>query len=59
MDTQRAQQIIDSPDQINVSYNGTPIYIEKVLEDANMARIYPLDSPDREEDVPLERLVEH
>ncbi|GAA0488163.1 small acid-soluble spore protein H [Salinibacillus aidingensis] len=59
MDRQRAQEIVDAPKLINVTHNGTPVYIQHVDEHSDMARIYPLDSPNKEEDVPLKSLKEH
>jgi small acid-soluble spore protein H (minor) len=59
LNKQRAQEIVESPEIINVKYNGKPIYIQHVDEKTNMARIYPLDEPTKEEDVPLEQLEEY
>ncbi len=57
MDKNRAKQIVDSPHTIKVMYEGESIYIQHVNED-NTARIYPLDHPDKEQNVPVSRLVE-
>ncbi|WP_102026333.1 small acid-soluble spore protein H [Salirhabdus sp. Marseille-P4669] len=59
MNRQRAQEIVDSGEMIHVTYNGKPIYIQHVDEQSNMARIYPLDEPTHEEDVPVQKLEEH
>ncbi|MCQ6558218.1 small acid-soluble spore protein H [Paenibacillus mendelii] len=59
MNTQRAQEIVDSPTMINVTYQGTNIYIQHVDEKTEMARIYPLDEPEKELTVPLHNLSEH
>ncbi|MBB6453802.1 small acid-soluble spore protein H (minor) [Salirhabdus euzebyi] len=59
MQKQRAQEIVESPEIINVTFNGTPIYIQHVNEDEATARVYPLDEPNKEQDVPLENLQEH
>lgn len=58
MDKQRAQQIIDSPDTIRVTYDGVPIYIQHVDEQSDMARIYPLNDPEMERSVPVTQLNE-
>ncbi|MDQ0256971.1 small acid-soluble spore protein H (minor) [Evansella vedderi] len=56
MDTQRAQEIIDSPTMINVSYNGIPVYIKEVNN--NMATVFPLDEMDNVQEVDVEGLIE-
>ncbi|RYL94307.1 small acid-soluble spore protein H [Sporolactobacillus sp. THM7-4] len=58
MDKQRAQEITKSPIMINVTYNGEPVYIQHVDENKNTARIYPLNDPQNEQDVPVESLIE-
>jgi small acid-soluble spore protein H (minor) len=58
MDIQRAQEIAASPTMENVEYNGARIYIQHVNEENETARIYPLDQPDQEQDVPLRSLSE-
>ncbi|WP_240375897.1 H-type small acid-soluble spore protein [Bacillus piscicola] len=58
MNTMRAQEISESPVMANVTYDGTPVYIQKVDSDNNTARIYALDDPDNEVSVPLDQLVE-
>ncbi len=58
MNNQRAQEIADSPTMVDVTYNGTPIYIQHVDEKNETARIYPLDNPENEQSVPLSSLVE-
>ena len=59
MDRERAKEIVDSGKLAYVTYKGVPIYIQHVDEHANTARIYPLDEPTKEEDVPLDQLIEH
>lgn len=59
MNAQRAQEIAASPDMAHVTYQGMPIYIQHVDEQAEMARIYPLDQPENEQSVPLNSLEEH
>jgi small acid-soluble spore protein H (minor) len=58
MNNQRAQEIAVTPTMVDVTYNGTPIYIQHVDEKNETARIYPLDKPENEQSVPLSSLVE-
>jgi small acid-soluble spore protein H (minor) len=59
MQSQRAKEIAGSPIMANVTYNGTQIYIQHVDEDNETARIYPLEQPQNEQNVPLSSLTEH
>ena len=58
MNTQRAQEIASSADMAKVTYNGAPIYIQNVNENNETARIYYLDEPQNEQDVPISSLIE-
>lgn len=58
MDAQRAQQIAASPVMVNVTHNGTPIYIQRVNTQNETARVYPLGQPENEQEVPLTSLQE-
>ncbi|TCT24569.1 small acid-soluble spore protein H (minor) [Melghiribacillus thermohalophilus] len=58
MNTQRAKEIAESPRMIHVTYNGMPIFIQHVDEEQDMARIYPLDNPEHEQEVPVRQLKE-
>ncbi|HHY20979.1 MAG TPA: H-type small acid-soluble spore protein [Bacilli bacterium] len=58
MNKHRAKEIMESPTIVNVTYGGVPIYIQSVDEANEMARIYPLDEPNKEQDVPLSNLIE-
>ncbi|MCE5169950.1 small acid-soluble spore protein H [Paenibacillus profundus] len=58
MNKQRAMEIAASPDVVEVTYEGTPIYIQHVNEQNETARIFPLDQPEQEREVPLSSLVE-
>ena len=58
MNSQRAKEIAASPVMSNVTYNGTPIYIQQVNEADETARIYPLDQPENEQEVSLDSLKE-
>lgn len=57
MNKQRAQEIAESGIMSHVTYEGVPIYIQHV-NDNSTARIYPLDQPENEQDVPLNNLRE-
>jgi small acid-soluble spore protein H (minor) len=58
MNVQRAKDIADSPIMANVMYDGVPIYIQHVNGQTETARIYPLDQPESEQEVPVNSLVE-
>jgi small acid-soluble spore protein H (minor) len=58
MNKQRAIEIAASPVMANVTYNEVPIYIQNVDENNETARIYPLDEPENEQEVPLSNLKE-
>lgn len=57
MDSSRAKQILQSPDPVQVLYQGTPVWLEKV-KDNNVAEVTRLDRQDRIE-VPVYLLVEN
>lgn len=59
MDTRRAEEIVSSPVMIDVTYNGSKIYMEKVNETRNSCVIHYLNNPDEKLNVPLTNLVEH
>lgn len=59
MEVQRAQEIASSAKMANVTYNGTPIYIQHVNEQSETAIIYPLNDPQNEQEVALSQLIEH
>ncbi|HEY4554657.1 MAG TPA: H-type small acid-soluble spore protein [Bacillaceae bacterium] len=58
MDSQRAQEIIESPAMINVSYRGIPVYIKQINDDQRTATVFPLDDMDHEQKVELNGLIE-
>ena len=58
MNTQRAQEIASSADMAKVTYNGAAIYIQHVDENNETARIYYLDEPQNEHEVPISSLKE-
>ncbi len=58
MDIQRARDIAASPVMADVTYDGVPVYIQHVDEANETARIYPLDRPEQEQNVPIRSLAE-
>ncbi|RSL34073.1 H-type small acid-soluble spore protein [Salibacterium salarium] len=58
MDVLRAQKISESPVMGNVTYDGTPIYIQHVDNQNETARIYALEDPDNELTVSIDSLEE-
>lgn len=58
MNTQRAKEIAASPVMVHVTHRGVPIYIQHVDEKTETARIYPLNEPENEQNVPLHSLLE-
>ncbi|MGF9645064.1 H-type small acid-soluble spore protein [Paenibacillus sp. MABNS29] len=58
MNVQRAQEIASSSIMANVLCDGLPIYIQHVNEQRETARIYALDNPEEEREVPLYALTE-
>lgn len=59
MDTRRAQEIAASPIMANVTHDGSPVYIQNVDEQSQMARIYRLNNRDNEYEVHVNSLEEH
>ncbi|MEC0370717.1 H-type small acid-soluble spore protein [Paenibacillus chibensis] len=58
MNVQRAQEIASSPVMANVLCDGIPIYIQHVNEQSETVRIYALNKPEEEREVPLYSLTE-
>lgn len=58
MNSQRAQEIAESPVMANVEYDGMRVYIQHVNEMSDTVRIYPLDRPEEEMEVPVRSLSE-
>lgn len=58
MDPNRAQEIVNSPTMVNVSYRGIPVYIQGVNPDQQTAKVFPLDEMDHEQEVDLQGLIE-
>lgn len=57
LDLRRAREIIESPNTINVSYQGSPVWLENLNDSSNAAEITLLDRNERI-NVPLNQLVE-
>jgi small acid-soluble spore protein H (minor) len=58
MDAKRAQEISASPDMVNVTCNGKPVYIEHVDQEAGTATIHNLNDPNNKESVSVSSLSE-
>ncbi|MEI4769994.1 small acid-soluble spore protein H [Psychrobacillus sp. FJAT-51614] len=58
MNAQRAEEIVFSPNMINVTYNGENIYIEHVDKGNGKATIHSLDEPDNKQSVSVSSLME-
>lgn len=58
MDRKRAEEILSSPDVINVTYKGEQIYIEKIDVAKDIAYVHPLNQPTGSQEVPLGSLQE-
>lgn len=58
MDKRRVKEIVASPVMVNVTYNGSRIYIEDVNENNNTASIHYLNQPESKLEVSLNNLVE-
>lgn len=58
MNTQRAQEILESAQEIDVNYNGTPVWIQHVDKEAGTARVFKAENPEDEMTVPVDQLNE-
>ncbi|HWL25652.1 MAG TPA: small acid-soluble spore protein H [Ureibacillus sp.] len=58
MNIQRAQEIAESGHLAKVFFNGERVFIQHVDEQKETARIYPLDDPQKEQEVALSSLQE-
>ncbi|SHG50503.1 H-type small acid-soluble spore protein [Ornithinibacillus halophilus] len=56
MDKQRAEEIINAPNMINVKYHGFPVYIQQVNQEK--ATVFPLDEMHHQQEVDLNGLYE-
>ena len=58
MNKRRAKQIASSPIMANVTYEGTPVYIERINDITGTAYIHPLDMPGMRRGVFISELTE-
>lgn len=58
MNTQRAQEIVESMKDIEVLFNGSPVWIQHVDQENGTARVYEENNPEKEMTVPVEQLNE-
>jgi len=58
MDVQRAQQIINSQETIDVLHNGSPVWIEGVTPGKNTAKVRSLHGKETTQEVPVTELIE-
>ncbi|SHG50540.1 H-type small acid-soluble spore protein [Ornithinibacillus halophilus] len=55
----RAEEIAQSPEMKNVTYQGRQVYIQQVNDQSETARVYPIDEPSNEFDAQLSSLMEN
>jgi small acid-soluble spore protein H (minor) len=58
MNVTRANQIVESPKEIEVHYEDTPVWIQHVNNEEETARVYTREAPDDEMVVPVQELRE-
>jgi small acid-soluble spore protein H (minor) len=58
VDPKRASEIVASPNMVNVTYNGIPIYIESIMGDNATALVHPMDQPKKQQKVSIASLIE-
>ncbi|MFC4559043.1 H-type small acid-soluble spore protein [Virgibacillus kekensis] len=58
MNKERAKEIFNSPETIDVTHEDRPVYIEEVIERSETAKVHPLDQPNIIQEVPLYELKE-
>ncbi|KGR91906.1 spore protein [Ureibacillus massiliensis 4400831 = CIP 108448 = CCUG 49529] len=58
MDYQRAQQIVTSPKEYEVSYNGVSVWIDKLHEDGKTATVHLRRSLEEKSEVTIDELKE-
>lgn len=58
LNIQRAEEISQSGDMKRVTYNGKAVYIQRVDEQNETARVFHLEEPQKEFDVKLSQLEE-
>lgn len=58
MDLNRAQEIFQSKDKIDVQMNGTPVWIEGIDVQSGTVRVYPEGNPEDKQTVDVKELME-
>lgn len=58
MNVQRAKEISESMETVNVTFQGMPVMIQHIDEQSETARIYDATNPSRELTVPVNSLEE-
>ncbi len=58
MDAEKAQEILDSPNMRNVTFNGDKVYIEHVDQGTGHATIHPIENPSEKYMVTVDQLKE-
>lgn len=58
MDAERAQEIVNSKEMRNVTYNGRNVYIEHVDRSSGQATVHPLDDKENKLSVAINELLE-
>jgi small acid-soluble spore protein H (minor) len=58
MDFHRANQILHSPNTIEVFYRTTPVWIESLQEGKNMANVTLKDGSNEKTQLPITELIE-
>jgi len=58
MNAQRAQEILESMKEVEVTFNGTPVWIQHVDQQNDTARVFKENNPDDEMTVPVSQLNE-
>lgn len=59
MDSQQAKAISETGHMNRVTYNGKPVFIQRVNDQNETARIFHIEDPQEEFDVELSQLEEH
>ncbi|WP_066636672.1 H-type small acid-soluble spore protein [Desulfolucanica intricata] len=58
MNFERAQEIFNSPENIRVLHNGSPVWIERLNADNNTALVRMETSPGQKMSLPVSELTE-
>ncbi|MCM3636995.1 H-type small acid-soluble spore protein [Sporosarcina luteola] len=59
MESQRAHQIVSSPDEIMVSYNGVSVWIDKIHDDDRTATVHLRQAMEERSEVAISELKKH